>query len=147
MKTYVVTSPNFSGSLVFKYDLNGILRGFENSAELSELQLSFLCRSFPFTVTVLLSIEAKSKSMQVREVAQDLSFESFWDTYGYKVGNKEKCRKLWNALTDSVRIRIMQSLPAYKYYLKISGIAQVYPERFISQKRYENDYTALARKK
>ncbi len=136
MRKYVLTSNKFTGSLVFEYDLNGILTGFKNEAELSNEQIFFLHTHFPFKEGHL-SIAAGSGT--ITEIT-DLSFERFWNDYAYKVGDKSKTRKLWKELSESEKIAVLDSFKRYNYYLKYMGIAKVYPERYLSQRRWENEY-------
>lgn len=145
VRTFLVTSKTFSGELVFEYDLNGVLKGFKNEAELSQEQIKYLCKSFPCTIDDLNLLSEKSQTMKVEEKNMDLSFENFWNNFDYKVGSKEKCRKLWEGLSKPKKIKCLTSIPAYNYFLKVKQIAKVYPERYISQNRYENDYKKLSK--
>lgn len=77
----------------------------------------------------------------VREVEQDLSFENFWNTYGYKVGNIPRTRKLWNALSDDEKIACFVGIRQYKYWLSLnSNTDHMFASTFLQQRRWENEY-------
>lgn len=135
MRKYVIEGVHFEGQLVFGYNTENICIYFSNEAELTTDQLMWLSRNFPFTDDQLATTFPKSK---IREVT-DLSFKMFWETYNYKVGNKSKTEKLWAQLAENDRINALEHLKRYNYYLKTSGIAKVYPERYLSQRRWENE--------
>ncbi len=136
MRKYILTSKRFIGSLVFEYDLEGILIGFKNEANLDTEQIEFLYKNFPFTDDKLPYTAGKGT---IKEIT-DLSFNRFWDDYAYKVGNKKKAEKLWIALSESERLAVLDSLKRYNYYLKMTNIARVYPERYLSHRRWENEF-------
>lgn len=43
----------------------------------------------------------------------NIDFDSFWSAYDKKVGDKEKLKKKWQALTDSERESVMKYIPNY----------------------------------
>lgn len=43
----------------------------------------------------------------------NIDFDSFWSAYDKKVGDKEKLKKKWQALTDSEREAVMNYIPNY----------------------------------
>ena len=71
----------------------------------------------------------------------DYGFERFWGLYGYKVGNKARVMKKWNALSEGERILALGAIPRYKAFASSKHIDLVYPETYIDQRRWENEYT------
>lgn len=71
----------------------------------------------------------------------DYSFERFWGLYGYKVGNKPRVQKKWNALPEGERILALGAIPKYKRFAEGKHIDLVYPETYIDQRRWENEFT------
>lgn len=137
MRKYVLTSPGFTGELIFGYNSEGILVLFENSAELQTAHLQYLQRNFPFVADELAKVVQKGKLTEIT----DLSFDKFWKEYAYKVGNKARTEKLWIKLQESERIAVFEALPKYNYFLKThQSLEKVYPETFLSQRRWENEY-------
>lgn len=141
MHKVIITSEKFEGSLVLELDDSGVVKQFLNNAEMDSQQLDYLSANFPMTLDSLNALISKSKSMNAKLVETDLSFLNFWNTYGYKVGNKKKCETSWNKLTDAEKLLVFESLPAYNFYLMTHpNIERVYPERYLSQRRFENEY-------
>ena len=77
----------------------------------------------------------------VEAVPQDLSFTAFWEKYGYKIGNKTRAMKEWTALNTADRIKCLRAIPQYHQYLKNKpNIDRLYPETFLHQRRFENQF-------
>lgn len=73
----------------------------------------------------------------------NLGFSAFWDLYGKKVGDKEKCDRKWKKLTEAEREKIMQTLPAFLKTIKDKQF-QPYPEAYLNKKRWNDDIDSLA---
>jgi hypothetical protein len=56
--------------------------------------------------------EIKVKEIKVKEI--NISFDSFWDLYDKKVGDKDKLKRKWESFGDSERLSIMEYIPKYK---------------------------------
>ena len=69
------------------------------------------------------------------------TFERFWNAYGYKVGNKARVQKKWNALPEGERVLAMAAIPRYRRFAEGKRIELVYPETYIDQRRWENEFT------
>jgi 5-methylcytosine-specific restriction endonuclease McrA len=52
------------------------------------------------------------KGKEIKEI--NISFDSFWDLYDKKTGEKGKLTEKWNKLSDSERTEIMRYIPTYK---------------------------------
>ena len=65
-------------------------------------------------------------------------FEKFWNLYGKKVGNKEKCIKKWVSLTENERSIIFETLPTF-VKLKPDKKFRPDPERYFSDKRWNDE--------
>jgi len=71
----------------------------------------------------------------------DLSFERFWNLYGYKVGAKDRVKKKWERLPEGEKILALGSIPRYRRFTEQKHIDMTYPETYIDQRRWENEYT------
>lgn len=77
----------------------------------------------------------------IEPVPTDLSFNAFWEKYGYKVGNKSRAIKEWTSLNTDDRIKCLRAIPQYHQYLKNKpNIDRLYPETFLHQRRFENQF-------
>lgn len=70
----------------------------------------------------------------------DYSFERFWNLYGYKVGNRPRVQKKWERLPEGEKILALGSIPRYQRFAASKKISLTYPETYIDQRRWENDF-------
>jgi hypothetical protein len=140
MNTYLLTSKSGKLKLSFTYNLNGFLIGFKAEPdEISEKSLTWIYKHMPHHEHNIEKFK-KVEGLQIKKVPADLSFENFYNTFGYKVGNKKRCNKLWDALDDADKVLCLLSIPKYKAYLNLKGHANLYPETYLSQRRWENEF-------
>lgn len=130
MKEFVLTSKKFEGTLHFKYE-NEVLVSFENNAKLDDVQLEFFVRNFPFKSGYLELIKGTG---QITEIT-DLSFNTFWTRYGYKV-DKVNAEKYWKKMSDPDKVLALAGIVKYKNNCNATGIGMVYPERYLKNKRW-----------
>jgi hypothetical protein len=70
----------------------------------------------------------------------NILFESFWNLYNKKVGDKNKIESKWNKLKDEERQKIIDTLPTFlnsipdKQYLP-------HPETYLNNKRWNDEIT------
>lgn len=134
---------NVQGAAILTYDDQDRLEAVDIS-ELYDQQehREWMWNWFPREMGGLLSQSGNPK-ITINAILEDLSFDHFWETYGYKIGKKSRCEKLWQQYSDQEKSKCLLSIPRYKYWLaNQKGIAQAYPETYLSQKRYENEFTA-----
>lgn len=74
------------------------------------------------------------------KLESDLSFEAFWDLYDHKLGNKKRTREHWNKLDEATKALAMQKVKEYNFYMAHQTYDKVFAERWLAQKRYENEY-------
>lgn len=125
------------------YDFGGFLKSVDFTEGFDSRQIHYVLTMMaqPRIHEFEEHVQFKTKKWQVLEVKDDMSFEAFWDAYGYKKGNKSRAEKLWNAMSEQDRSLCFAVIPKYKYYIaNNSHIQRLYPETFLSQKRYENEY-------
>lgn len=125
-----------------KYNEHGDLyhvefRDLEES--MTAAQRGWIWQFIPKTIEEL-EVRRKVKGVKITEVEMDLSFDAFWNLYAYKVGNKKRAKVSWDKLDDATRLIVLQKVKEYQYFLKHKSYDMVFPERFLSEKRYENDY-------
>ncbi|WP_338875690.1 hypothetical protein WBJ53_08690 [Spirosoma sp. SC4-14] len=148
MTRYLLTSTLFEGEMAFSYDEGGNLVNFTNDAQLNEMQRTWLKSRFPMGRNDLTLLVHDSKTLTVQLISADLSFAHFWEEYGYKVGHKTRVQKLWDKLPDADKLKALEAIAPYSYYLSTRpNMERLYPETFLSQRRFETDYKALAKGK
>ena len=83
----------------------------------------------------------KSK-VQIIPILEDLSFDAFWKAYAYKIGKKARAEKLWELMSEGERTEALKAIPRYKRWLASrQTVEQLYPETYLSQRRWENEFT------
>lgn len=124
----------------FTYNLNGHLIAFKAEPEdMANTSLIWMYKNFPFFETNIARFRT-IEGLIVTKTSLDISFDSFYNTYGYKVGNKKRAMKLWDAMNETDRIACLSSIPKYKLHIGRTTQAQAYPETYLSQRRWENEY-------
>lgn len=127
--------------MLFKFNLNGMLIGFEINATLSDGQYDYFFKNLPMKVEILtVSWKKNSNTLKISEVPLDLSFDAFWTKYAYKVGDKKKAEKLWSKLNDADRSLALNNIDKYSRFAFERNIDKVYPERYLSQERFKNEF-------
>jgi gamma-glutamylcyclotransferase (GGCT)/AIG2-like uncharacterized protein YtfP len=135
MAEFIFTSKLFSGFMRFAYDDQGVLQKFENNASIDTKQLLFLQRNFPFAIQDLERIKGKSGKI---EENVDITFDNFWNRYGYKKG-KVNTQVAWNKLSDAAKWKAIIYIPKYIYECKTAGHEMLYPERYLKYRRFDDE--------
>lgn len=73
-----------------------------------------------------------------KKTIPNIGFEVFWSHYNKKVGDKAKCQKKWEKLSDVERTKIMAVLPAFLGAIKERQYIP-FPETFLSKRRWEDE--------
>lgn len=149
MKEYLITLEGKAASKTLHLGYrNGLLAKVEIPAheQYSDTDLTWLLNWLRWQITESqlhdnVRDTTKVVKFSVFEIEQDLSFDHFWEVFDNKVGNRKRARKLWDALTDQQRIAVFINIRKYKYFLSINtNQQQLYPETYLSQERWTNEY-------
>ena len=136
--SYLVTHKQTGKTMLFTYDLNGLLTAFKLDFNMTASTVEFYRQNFPFTLGDLAYFKQNAQ-FRVDILQQDLSFDNFWKTYNNKVGNKPRAEKLWNALTDNDKAKALNYIRQYDNHLILNqGLTKLYPETYLNQKRFNN---------
>lgn len=139
MKKYALTIDKVPGSVIFGFE-DRTIKFMSIEMDMAPLQVEWLVKHLPYEEQMLDYFKGLARFV-VAEIPDDLEFETFWNTYDYKVGKKERARKLWAALWDAERVKVLKAIPQYKNWLaQKNGIETLFPETFLSQRRWENHY-------
>lgn len=138
MKKYLVTHKKSAITFLFVFDKNDVIVEYKSDFVSNDKTAEFLRAYFPFE-SKNLDYFKKSKHFNIELLEQNLSFKSFWDAYNYKVGNKRRTEKIWNALTDVDKAKAINYIKRYDNWLLQGNIQKLYPETYLYQKRYDNE--------
>lgn len=139
---YILTSNKLQGKILFEFNSNGYIRAFEieSKDDVQEKLIKWLFSRFPVHEKAM-DLPEFYKLFRIEKVYPDLSFEAFWEAYSYKVGKKDKTRKLWEALSDPDKAQALTACPKYRYYLSTkTNMEQAYAETWLRNRRFEDQY-------
>lgn len=145
--TYTVKSKKDKYVWEFKYDMDGSLVSFKIlEGKLSGKQIDWLFSTGNFAANEnvmknvwMLKLKA---NFEISVGEPDLSFETFYNVYGNKI-KKTKAEAAWKKLRKADKILALQKIKSYKGYLKRKQVAQMNPEAYINQKRWEDDFDSI----
>lgn len=141
MARYLLTSTQFEGEIELQFSADGDLVGYQNRATLTDIQKKWIAYSLPMRIEHVRQVLGASQTARLFEIPEDLSFARFWCDYDYKVGNKARAQKLYDELSDADKMLALRRIAIYDDFVKIKKIGKVYPETYLSQRRFENDFT------
>ncbi|MGP2571486.1 hypothetical protein ACT4R9_09625 [Ornithobacterium rhinotracheale] len=136
-RIFVMTSPKFQGSIIFKYGLNGLLKELKVEANFPREWHLHLLRNVAISINAIPKMKSSFETIKLEEMPADLSFEKFWKTYGNFAGKKKRCEQLWNALNDTERTQCLNYISIYKIAKSRDGTALAYPETYINNRVWE----------
>ncbi|AGC39502.1 hypothetical protein JSO53_04140 [Riemerella anatipestifer] len=143
MREYIALHKKSSRKIYFKYSFLGVLEELKMYGEkYTEEQVKWVLQStrMPFTESQMLFLCSNKKlDFDYMPMPTDLSFEFFWNLYGYKKGKIATTQKAWNALSDADKIEVLLYIPKFKETKKIDKTAMPYPSTFLNQKYWLAD--------
>jgi predicted metal-dependent hydrolase len=91
------------------------------------------------------SIDSIDKQLTINKEQETINipFDSFWNLYNRKVGDKKKIEAKWKKLKDFERQKIIDTLPAFLANIKDKQY-QPYPDTYLNNKRWEDEIVNTA---
>lgn len=141
LKTYTITGSSFTGTLVFKYDVNGVLANFDLDGELSDKQRAWLfSHRFPFQESGI-KMFSGIVNFTVFGGNLDLSFDNFWNAYNYKIGKKPMAENIWKRMSKADQIAALSGIKPYDSHLARHIMkAKAHATTYLNQRYWENDF-------
>lgn len=139
MRTFAAIGRKSGLRLLFKYDLNGVLRSVEFDGNWTDELVERIKTKIPANVMYCISqINAKDpKSQWVFAEMTDLSFESFYKPYPNKLGKKKEAEKCWNNMSDPARLDAILYLDVYLPQKVKEGTNIPYASSYLNGKYWE----------
>lgn len=141
---YTVNGKNSPTVWRFSYTLEGYLRRFEVvDGVLTEQQMQWLFSKnrFPYTENGIKGWQKAIKNLEVEVGAPDLSFEYFYNYYGYKMSPKP-AEKAWKKTSEANKLLALKQIKPYKNFLKRKHQEQAYPATYLNQELYLSQFKA-----
>jgi hypothetical protein len=141
MRTFIVTEIKTSESALFSFrESDGLLVKVVYPEHVKAEKIhSFISITRRTEQELLETVSKFPKALSIKPDI-DLSFNGFWNAYTYKVGNKPKAEKLWDKLSENDKYAALTKIPEYNRYIARTGVAKIYPEGYLSQRRWENEF-------
>lgn len=95
----------------------------------------FVVKNMETEVKMLTAARHYGYSVELLESGQ-VTFEDFWERYGYKVDKKRALDK-WKKLKPAEQRRAVEYISKYKNELRRTGVAQMYPKTYLQNKIWE----------
>lgn len=137
MKKYLITGNKRNVQVVLGYNSAGLLVLWEILGEANAEQANW-CRSVAAANEEQL-LEYRKRGLQVDVLMEDLSFETFWTRYGYKV-KRARAEKVWEKMPMEVRLKAMLGIARYDKHLRMTGQAKAHPNTYLQDRRWEDEY-------
>lgn len=142
MKKLLLSSRVRGDLAAFEYNDNGLLKELRIIAELRKEQVDFLtssCSTPEGLAALLGAIHTKDSTAYIEEIAEDLSFERFWEEYNHKVGKKDRVRKKWEAMPDEEKAKALKYIKKYNFFLaERPHMERKYPETYLNCQEWNN---------
>lgn len=135
---YLVETRSNTGGIILGYQ-NGLLHMVDiQTPNLEEKQVKWIWNWVPMLESD--AMHYKNEKIWITKMAEDLSFEAFWNKFDYKIGKKERAENLWKALRTDEKGAALKCIPKYKHWIATQNIKPTYPETWLSQRRWENEF-------
>ena len=82
--------------------------------------------------------ENENENIDDNEDKNYIEFDIFWNLYDKKIGDKKRCIKKWNKLSEPVQLKIIESLPGWLKQFSEKQF-QPYPETYLNQERWNDE--------
>lgn len=141
IKHYVIKSTKNRARMVFRYNQNGKLIGYDLLGEYNQKQELFLFEQISHLYEEeKLKVYCEETKLPLQLIQGDLTFDSFWNIYDHKVGKKPRCKKLWEDLPDSEKALAIAYIARYKDKIKAMGQGNpMYPETYLFNQTWHNE--------
>lgn len=140
---YLITSKKAEASakLIISYNEAGVLLSVELE-NCTPVQAEWLLQRVPVLQALLLQ-RCDHFNLNWKQVDEDLSFDRFWRVFDYKVGKKPRATRLWEAMTKIERALALVAIPKYKRFIANKNQESAYPETWLSNRMWENEYKGV----
>jgi hypothetical protein len=138
MRTFLITSPAFTGDIKVQYnDLDMLINCDLQNAQLSQQQHTWFLKRIP-TALEDLQLLIRNSNARMVEVNQEITFESFWNRYNDKVrSSRKKAEKIWNRLSKANQAKAYVYISTYEAS-RPKGVEKKYAETYLNAELWNN---------
>lgn len=137
IKRYSLTHPLIEGSIELEYT-HGLLTEYVLKGSIPIQALRTMLGRFP-VAEVMLKETATHPDAKITEIASDLSFDRFWNTYNNKSAgsSKKDAERRWNKLSTNDKHAALKFIAIYDRELSRTGVAKKYAETYLNQRPWD----------
>lgn len=146
MKKYAIRFRGVDGAAYATQDVQGNISSVDISeiaSHINDVQRNWLWSSFFPKLNECKGDYAALKidKVQIFDATVEPSFSEFWDAFDNKMGKKNRTQHLFKQLTIAQKAMAMAAIKPYKLFLLHNpNIAPLYPETYLSQERWLNEF-------
>lgn len=139
MRTFLAIGRKAGLRIVFKYDLNGVLRSVEFDGAWTDELVERIKVKIPANVMYCISQikEQKHGSQWIFKELTDLTFDAFYKQYPNKLGKKKEAQKTWDKMSEAERMDAMLYLGEYLPKKAKEGTNIPYASSYLNGKYWE----------
>ena len=140
MRRFIITSPNFTGTVEIDYDAHGLLCNINMlNSSLSPQGRVAMKATIPVAVTAIEETFKDTKATII-ETDYEATFEMFWDAYDKKI-NLKRCKPLWDKLSKPQQVKAWLKVTSYNKFLKQNEWRKkADPETYLRNEMWENEW-------
>lgn len=146
MVKYLIKGEKLRRGILLTYNDSGLLVGFDAEGATNG-QIEWAHNHIQLTISGIPMLESQVKQwrrkgvdLHLVKVETDLSFDSFWNSYGYKKGKKSSVERIWKSMCDVERAAALTYIKKYNHYLAQNPhIQRMYPQTYLNRKEWQND--------
>lgn len=143
MRAFLITSPKFTGTAELVYNDAGVLVRIDTSG--TDMNCSVMHKFKGAVATHIDNLrQSFTPGTTVIETGFEVTFEMFWNKYGYKVERK-RTLALWNKMSQAQQVSAYFSIEAYERFLKRKGgkMEKKFPDSYLRSEAYETDWDKI----
>lgn len=139
MRKFIITSQKVQGQIELSYQNESLSIIDFSMAIMTDQQKEVFKSRCPLRLEQLATFVEELKLMCV-ESAVEISFEMFWDKYGYKV-DKKRSKAIWDKLSQNEKVKAFYGVDKYKRSLKRTDWrTQMEPKTYLRNERWEDEW-------
>jgi len=136
MSKYLLTIPNYEGSVVFTYDNGNRLTGILFDGDFPDNVKAAMLKTLPLTPDRL--EVTKGRTGVLAEIEEKVTFEMFWNRYNDKArSSKVKTERVWNRMTETERSKAYRFISRYKSSIP-QGVCMKYATTYLNDQLWNN---------
>ena len=136
MSKYLLTIPNYEGSVVFTYDNGNRLTGILFDGNFPDNVKAAMLKTLPLTPDRL--EVTKGRTGVLAEIEEKVTFEMFWNRYNDKArSSKVKTERVWNRMTETERSKAYRFISRYKTSIP-QGVCMKYATTYLNDQLWNN---------